>query len=113
MLHTHEVTGSSPVVSTRYNIEDLCNGSTPDSDSVCGGSNPSSPAIVVADCASSRRLFAMQKHSKIRNVPFPCPCGATGNDAQKLHAPAFAHFRGAVFMHEVLCLKSLAKQKES
>ena len=25
-------------------IEDLCNGSTPDSDSVCGGSNPSSPA---------------------------------------------------------------------
>ena len=22
-------------------IEDLCNGSTPDSDSVCGGSNPS------------------------------------------------------------------------
>ena len=44
MLHTHEVTGSSPVVSTRYYIEDLCNGSTPDSDSVCGGSNPSSPA---------------------------------------------------------------------
>ena len=44
MLHTHEVTGSSPVVSTRYNIEDLCNGSTPDSDSVCGGSNPSSSA---------------------------------------------------------------------
>ncbi len=26
------------------NIEDLCNGSTPDSDSVCGGSNPSSSA---------------------------------------------------------------------
>ena len=25
-------------------IEDLCNGSTPDSDSVCGGSNPSSSA---------------------------------------------------------------------
>src|SRR5699024_7878629 len=25
-------------------IGDLCNGSTPDSDSVCGGSNPSSPA---------------------------------------------------------------------
>ena len=44
MLHTHEVTGSSPVVSTRYSIEDLCNGSTPDSDSVCGGSNPSSSA---------------------------------------------------------------------
>ena len=72
MLHTHEVTGSSPVVSTsgesprtiRYahkqyskdlcpvtkltrlskDLEDLCNGSTPDSDSVCGGSNPSSSA---------------------------------------------------------------------
>ena len=25
-------------------IEDVCNGSTPDSDSVCGGSNPSSSA---------------------------------------------------------------------
>ena len=49
MLHTHEVTGSSPVVSTiaavqAAKIEDLCNGSTPDSDSVCGGSNPSSSA---------------------------------------------------------------------
>ena len=44
----------------------------------------------------------MQKHSKIRNVPFPRPCGATGNDAQKLHALTFAHFRGAVLMHEVL-----------
>ena len=39
--------------------------------------------------------------AKIRNVPFPRPCGATGNDAQKLHAPAFAHFRGAVLRHEV------------
>ena len=27
-----------------FQIEDLCNGSTPDSDSVCGGSNPSSSA---------------------------------------------------------------------
>jgi hypothetical protein len=44
----------------------------------------------------------MQKHSKIRNAPFPRPCGATGNDAQKLHAPAFAFFHGAVLMHEVL-----------
>ena len=51
-------------------------------------------------------LFAMQKHSKTRNVPFPRPCGATGNDAQKLHAPTFAHFRGAVLMHEVLYPKS-------
>ena len=45
----------------------------------------------------------MQKHSKIRNVPFPRPCGAPGNDAQKLHAPTFSHFRGAAFLHEVLC----------
>ena len=44
----------------------------------------------------------MQKHSKTGNVPFPRPCGATGNDAQKLHALTFAHFRGAVLMHEVL-----------
>ena len=36
-------------------------------------------------------------------MPFPRPCGATGNDAQKLHAPAFAHFRGAVLRHEVFC----------
>ena len=50
-----------------------------------------------------RAVFAMQKHRKIRNVPFPRPCGATGNDAQKLHAPAFAHFRDAAFMHEVSC----------
>lgn len=41
--------------------------------------------------------------AKIRNVPFPRPCGATGNDAQKLHAPAFAHFRGATLRHEVFC----------
>ena len=30
----------------RRQIGDLCNGSTPDSDSVCGGSNPSSPAKI-------------------------------------------------------------------
>ena len=41
--------------------------------------------------------------AKIRNVPFPRPCGATVNDAQKLHAPAFAHFRGGVLRHEVFC----------
>ena len=28
----------------KLRLEDLCNGSTPDSDSVCGGSNPSSSA---------------------------------------------------------------------
>ena len=41
--------------------------------------------------------------AKIKNVPFPRPCGATGNDAQKLHASAFAHFRGAMLRHEVFC----------
>ena len=53
--------------------------------------------VYTIDC-----FFAMQKHSKTRNVPFPRPCGATGNDAQKLHALTFAHFHGAVLMHEVL-----------
>ena len=45
----------------------------------------------------------MQKHSKIRNMPFHRPCRATGNDARKLHALAFVHVRGALLMHEVLC----------
>ena len=43
--------------------------------------------------------------AKLRNVPFPRPFGATGNDAQKLHAPAFMHFCGAMRMHEVLHAK--------
>ena len=39
-------------------IEDLCNGSTPDSDSVCGGSNPSSSAIrFTLDSSESRGFF--------------------------------------------------------
>ena len=33
---------------------------------------------------------------------FLAPVGR-GNDAQKLHAPAFAHFRGTVLRHEVFC----------
>ena len=37
---------------------------------------------------------------KIRNVPFSRPCGATGNGAHQLRALTFAHFRGAVLMHE-------------
>ena len=53
----------------------------------------------------------MHKHSKIRNVPFPRPCGATGNDAQKLHAQAFAHFRDAAFMHEVLCIQKIIRRE--
>ena len=63
MLHTHEVTGSSPVVSTRYYIEDLCNGSTPDSDSVCGGSNPSSPANIqsLANIEFARLFLYLQR----------------------------------------------------
>ena len=40
--------------------------------------------------------------AKTRNVPFPRPCGATGKDAQKLHAPSFVRFRGAAILHEVL-----------
>ena len=32
------------IISNVPSLEDLCNGSTPDSDSVCGGSNPSSSA---------------------------------------------------------------------
>ena len=43
-------------------------------------------------------LFAMQKHRKIRNVPVPRPCGAAGNDEEKL----FVHVRGALLMQEAL-----------
>ena len=39
-------------------IEDLCNGSTPDSDSVCGGSNPSSSAKKKATPFGVAFLFA-------------------------------------------------------
>ena len=46
--------------------------------------------------------------SKIRNVPFPRPCEATGNDARKLHALAFVHVRGALLLHEALYRKLLA-----
>ena len=38
-------------------LEDLCNGSTPDSDSVCGGSNPSSSAKKEARCLRSGFSF--------------------------------------------------------
>ena len=58
------------------------------------------PAVRVA--LGVFRYTLCKSIAKIRNVPFPRPCGATGNDAQKLHAPAFAHFRGAVRTHEVL-----------
>ena len=45
-----------------------------------------------------RRAFAMQKHRKIRNVPVPRPCGAAGNDEEKL----FVHVRGVLLMQEAL-----------
>ena len=38
-------------------IEDLCNGSTPDSDSVCGGSNPSSSAKINTRYSSEYLVF--------------------------------------------------------
>ena len=46
----------------------------------------------------------MQMHGKNRYVPFPRPCGATGKNAQKLHAPAFVHFCGAVLVREASCV---------
>ena len=39
-----DIFGKVSIISNVPAIEDLCNGSTPDSDSVCGGSNPSSSA---------------------------------------------------------------------
>lgn len=53
-----------------------------------------------------RGIFAMQKHGKIRNVPFPCPCGATGNDAQNFMHRICA-FRGTMPM-----LKFYVQQRE-
>ena len=52
-----------------------------------------------------RLVFAMQKHSDKQDAPFSRPCGATENDAQKLHArrllPVIVVRNIA---HEVLCL---------
>ena len=48
-------------------IEDLCNGSTPDSDSVCGGSNPSSSAIrFTLDSSESRGFFLSSPFLRFR-----------------------------------------------
>ena len=50
-------------------IEDLCNGSTPDSDSVCGGSNPSSSAIrFTLDSSESRGFFFPFTAFEVQNV---------------------------------------------
>ena len=54
--------------------------------------------VTAGECA----LFSMHTHRKKKKCAISSPCGATGNDAQKLHAYAFAHFRSAVLMHEVL-----------
>lgn len=49
-------------------------------------------------------FFVIQKHSKYKKCAISgCPCGATGKDVQKLHVVAFAHYRGAVLVQEVLC----------
>ena len=47
--------------------------------------------------------FAMQKHRRMKNVRFPRPCGATGNDTRKLHAPALR-----IFMARCSCVKFFA-----
>ena len=59
------------------------------------------PRIFLENERISGDLFIMQKHSKIRNVPFPRPCGATGNDARKLHARA-KRVTGETRVHSVL-----------
>ena len=48
------------------------------------------PTAVFADVTENGRYPALLREvllcksiAKIRNVPFPRPCGATGNDAQK------------------------------
>ena len=68
-----------------------------------GAAHTRGSAVSEATEHRSAAFLLCKSIAKIRNVPFPRPCGATGNDAQKLHAPAFAHFRGAVLTHEVLC----------
>ena len=62
----------------------------------------SAGAVLFAGKPGYDWLFAMQKHRKIRNVPFPRPCGATGHDARNLHALSFVQVRGALFMQEAL-----------
>ena len=49
-----------------FQIEDLCNGSTPDSDSVCGGSNPSSSAKKRLTAFAVGRFFALEGFEPIQ-----------------------------------------------
>ena len=58
-------------------IEDLCNGSTPDSDSVCGGSNPSSSAK--KDHTKRCGLFWLSDGDST-----PSKCGADERRARRL-----------------------------
>ena len=44
----------------------------------------------------------MQKHSEYRECAISSPLWATGNDAQKLHAPQEAYYYSTAFAHEVL-----------
>ena len=73
-------------------IGDLCNGSTPDSDSVCGGSNPSSPAIAGAKLALLRCFFCTQG-MKIA----PCPCTRRHASVFCMSLRASAHTCGNPF----------------
>ena len=86
-------------------IEDLCNGSTPDSDSVCGGSNPSSSANkrcclkMILWNHKRQRLFlcfwcneAVEKNIKTRK-----------NSALNLRGRVLPLKKCAVFVFDALC----------
>ena len=64
-------------------IGDLCNGSTPDSDSVCGGSNPSSPATEVFKIQVLKTSFLLLNPWK------HCVCG---HKTAKINLRNFARF---------------------
>ena len=84
-------------------IEDLCNGSTPDSDSVCGGSNPSSSAIktrypfgylVFVFCwdmdsnpfkydVTERNLDSIESLIHLPKIAFPCGLCYDGKNHRK------------------------------
>ena len=62
-----DFSGSLCIIIFVPRIEDLCNGSTPDSDSVCGGSNPSSSAIeITLDSSESRGFFLFSPFLRFR-----------------------------------------------
>ena len=63
-----------------FTIEDLCNGSTPDSDSVCGGSNPSSSAKKKRPPFGWSFLFGAESDSNPSECDSPvgCRCSPAG-----------------------------------